>query len=72
MAITTHRSSVIAATEYFPDARRLQIYFTNGEVYSFTQVPGLVYQEFLDADSKGIYFGTHIKEHYEFERVKRA
>lgn len=54
-------SSDIAAAGYDPDTSELQIQFTTGRIYSYQNVPPLIYQLFLEAPSKGSFFARNIK-----------
>lgn len=62
-------SSNIGAIAYIPQAEQLMVQFTNGSVYAYSNVSAEVFEEFLDADSKGKYLNTHIKGVYDYERV---
>lgn len=47
----------------------LRIRFNSGGIYDYYNVPITVYQELLNASSKGKYFHAHIKNVYPFNKV---
>ena len=61
-------SSVIRDYHYDPAARRLDIQFVSGRLYSYCDVPDEVVRAMRRAYSKGEYFNAHIREHYRFTR----
>jgi KTSC domain len=67
MASVPHQSSVLAVTEYFPELQTLDVVFTSGEIYHYSNVPLPLYQDLLAADSKGIFFNAHIRNHFPFQ-----
>ena len=62
-------SSNIAAIGYDREAQRLLVQFTNGSVYSYSDVPVEVFDNFKAAESKGRYLNDYIKGVYNYERV---
>ena len=68
MARIPHQSSVLASSEYFPDRQCLEVEFLSGEIYRYSEVPPSVYQNLLNADSKGFYFNTHVRNRFPFQR----
>jgi hypothetical protein len=62
-----HQSSVLAATEYLPEPQTLDIVFTSGEVYRYSTIPLLLYQNLLEADSKGSFFNAYIRNQFPFQ-----
>ena len=61
-------STVIAAVAYSPDAA-LDIEFTSGATYRYVAVPAQVVQDFLAADSKGVFFNRHIRPRYQHAKL---
>jgi hypothetical protein len=57
-------SSAIEAIGYDAASRRLTIRFVEGHSYDFYGVPESVYQELLNAPSKGGYYNDHIRDRY--------
>jgi len=64
-----HDSSVLAATDYSPANNRLHVIFTSGETYLYSDVPFVVYQALLAADSKGAFFNANIPNIYPFQHL---
>jgi KTSC domain-containing protein len=65
------QSSVITSVEYDEDAGELDIAFTSGKIYRYSDVPLEIYAEFLDAGSKGQFFNDYIKDKYAYAEVRR-
>ena len=63
-------STVIASVSYSTETRILNIQFVSGFVYAYKNVPEEIYNQLRTSKSKGIYFNTHIKDKYFFEKVK--
>jgi KTSC domain len=59
-------SSAIQSIEFDELTNRLQIMFTNGKTYTYFAVPRSVYESFVNASSKGIFFNQFVKDHYTF------
>ena len=64
-------SKLLAAAAYDAPRRRLYLRFHSGEVYRYFTFPAEQYQEFLDAESQGRYFLSHIRSHFPYERLPR-
>lgn len=63
-------SSNVEAIGYDSDNLELHVRFLkSGETYVYYDVEEWVFQEFLQADSKGIYLNTNIKGIYEFNKL---
>lgn len=58
-------STVIRGFDYRPDRRELEVLFTTGRRYLYSNVPGEVAQRFRSAFAKGIYFNRHIRGRYD-------
>jgi len=54
-------SSVIREVTYDHQREILVVRFCDRTTYQYSTVPLRVYQEFLRADSKGVYFNRHIR-----------
>lgn len=48
---------------------RMRVVFSHGGAYDYYRVPSEVYDEFLKAESKGVFFHKHIKKIYNYERA---
>jgi hypothetical protein len=64
-------SSVFTSAAYRGDQRQLYLRFHDGDIYRYFDVPRQRYKEFLAADSKGQYFGRHIRNQFRYEQVHR-
>jgi hypothetical protein len=62
--MTTVESNQVAAIGYDAARKTLQATFTRGTgaVYQYPGVEQAVYEAFMAAESKGKFFGTHIKQ----------
>jgi hypothetical protein len=64
-------SKMLAAVAYDAPRRRLYLRFHTGEVYRYFTFPAEQFQEFLDAESQGKYFLSHIRDQFPYERLPR-
>ena len=62
-------SSNIDMIGYDEDNSQLHVLFKSGAEYAYSEVPPTVFQEFLDADSKGKFLNERIKGRYDYARV---
>ena len=64
-------SKLLTASAY--DARKHTLYlrFRSGDVYRYFEFSREQYQEFLDAESRGRYFLSHIRNHFRYERLAK-
>lgn len=65
-------STLLAWLDYDPLSCRLKIEFHSGERYLYLRVPSTVYQQLLQADSKGTYFNRHIRNHFPYQNLSRT
>jgi hypothetical protein len=72
MARIPHQSSVLAATEYFPDLQALDVVFVSGEIYRYSEVPLPLYQRLLEAESKGSFFNAFIRNQFSFQHFRHS
>ena len=63
-------STVISAINYDAETSTLKIIFVTGKVYDYKNVPEEVYQALRASTSKGTYFNQHIRDQYQFEKIK--
>ncbi len=68
MPIKIESSSVIEFLDYFEEEKVLEIYFLSGNSYVYFEVEPEVYQQFLNADSKGRFYNSQIKGYYDSAR----
>jgi hypothetical protein len=59
-------SPAISAIDYDAPNRQLRVTFPGGNTYKYYDVPRGVYESFLHADSKGLYFNGYIRDRYDF------
>jgi KTSC domain len=59
-------SNAISAIDYDPRTRQLRVTFPGGNTYKYYDVPRGVYESFVHADSKGLYFNGYIRDRYDF------
>ena len=64
-------SKLLAATAYDAPRRRLYLRFHGGEIYRYFPFPAEQHQAFLDAESQGRYFLSHIRNQFPYERLPR-
>uniref|UniRef100_A0A6M3KWK7 Putative RNA binding domain protein n=1 Tax=viral metagenome TaxID=1070528 RepID=A0A6M3KWK7_9ZZZZ len=65
-SIHSVNSSFIKSLAYDPDTHILTVTFTyGGKVLQYAEVPEHVFQNFLESVSKGRYFHSVIKTHYQ-------
>lgn len=64
------QSSSLAAVGYDTATSTLEIEFTSGAVYRYTNVGVETVRELLDAPSMGRYFVHEIKGRYPYARIK--
>ncbi len=64
-------SKLLAAAAYLPHRRLLYLRFQSGDVYRYFTFPAEQYREFLDSESRGRYFLSHIRNQFPYERLGR-
>ena len=62
-------SSNILSIGYDADSMTLEVEFKDGAVYQYFDVPGHVYEAFLNAASIGSYHAREIKGRFRYARV---
>ena len=70
MLRTDFPSSVISEIGYAREGGELIVTFINGKSYVYDSVPPNVFDEFMNAQSKGSYFDTAIRDRYSGREVK--
>jgi len=71
MLLRSVESSMIQAVGYDEDAKTLQVVFNSGKSYQYQEVPKTVYQELLQAASKGSYMRQAIIDCYPYQITTR-
>jgi len=63
-------SSNLASIGYDAENEILEVEFNHGGIYQYFDVPENVYDELMNADSHGQYFGRNIKKAgYQFQKI---
>ena len=62
-------SSGVAAIGYDPPTQTLEVEFLKGSVYQYYGVPEHMYQNIMQAPSKGGFLNTYIRDSYPYSRV---
>ncbi len=63
-------SSSIKSVGYDPDAEILEVEFLKSGIYHYFDVPSRIYEDFINAFSKGRYYTVYIKDAYRYRRIK--
>ena len=63
-------SSLLASVSYDAAAAILEVRFRDEAVYQFTEVPLHIFQDLLQAGSKGTYFNHHIRGLYPYSMLR--
>jgi KTSC domain len=65
-------STMLSAAAYDDSKQILYLRFRNtGDVYRYFEFPDNDYQAFFNADSKGRFFRSHIRDHFRYERMAK-
>jgi hypothetical protein len=62
-------SKLLAASAYDHGNRTLYLRFRSGDVYRYFDFPEQQYKSFLDAESRGRYFLSQIRNQFRYERI---
>jgi hypothetical protein len=65
-------STAIERIGYNADARQLRVTFAGGNTYKYYDVPRGVYESFMQAESKGAFFNSYIRDRYDFALATAA
>ena len=63
-------STAIREIDYDADRDKLLVRFVSGEAYVYVGVPAEVGRSFVEADSKGRFFQSQIRDRYPFNRLE--
>ena len=66
---TVVQSSNLRAVRYDADAHQLDVWFLNGRVYRYFDVPADTYADLIAAPSHGTFFSGSIRGRYRYERL---
>ncbi len=64
-------SKMFLSAAYDAEKRILYLRFRSGDVYRYSDFPQEQYQEFLDAESRGRYFLSCIRDRFRYERLAK-
>lgn len=62
-------SSNVASIGYNAPSETLEVEFTNGAVYQYFNVPSNLYEQLVQAGSKGQFLHVYIRNSYPYSRV---
>ena len=72
MKIIAVDSTSLRTVGYDAERQLLQIEFLNRSIYQYFEVPATVYEELMQAPSKGAYFNRSIRPRFDYALVKVA
>ena len=64
-------SKLLAASAYEAGENTLWLRFRSGDVYRYFDFPEQQYWELLEAESRGRYFLSHIRNQFRYERLAK-
>ena len=64
-------SRMFLSAAYDAESYILYLRFRNGEVYRYFDFPQDRYRDFLNAESRGRHFLTHIRDRFRYERLAK-
>jgi hypothetical protein len=64
-------SKLLTAAAYDASRHTLYLRFRSGEVYRYFEFPDEQYQALLDAESRGRYFLSHIRNQFRYQRLAK-
>jgi hypothetical protein len=64
-------SKLLASSAHDAARQVLYLRFRSGDVYRYFEFRAEQYREFLNAESHGRYFLTHIRNHFRYERLAK-
>ena len=70
-ATSTGASTVIRGAWYLPERRRLELLFTSGRRYVYSEVPMTVANRFAEAQSKGRFYNLEIRNCFPCREIGR-
>jgi hypothetical protein len=62
-------SSNVRSVGYDVVTETLEVEFLNGGVYQYYNVPQLMYEQMMNATSKGQFLNTYVKNQYAYSRT---
>jgi hypothetical protein len=64
-------SKMFLSTAYDVESRTLYLRFRSGDVYRYFEFSAGQYQDFLNAESRGRHFLSHIRDRFRYERLAK-
>ena len=64
-------SKLLAAVAYAAEDHVLYLRFRSGDVYRYFDFPPELYRDLLDAESKGRFFLSQIRNQFRYDRLAR-
>lgn len=64
-------SSALTAVAFSSESNILEVEFRNGLIYEYLDVSRSIYEQLLNAASKGAFFGRFIRNCFQYRRVAR-
>jgi hypothetical protein len=64
-------SKMFTSVAYDAEKRLLYLRFQSGDIYQYFEFPNNDYQQFLNAESKGRYFLSNIRNCFRYERLAK-
>lgn len=65
-------STVIRRFDYWPETQELEILFTTGRRYLYSNVPEEAVRDFRAAFSKGVHFNRFIRDRYPCRELSQS
>jgi len=63
-------SSNISSIGYDSESQTLEIEFRSGDIYQYFMVPESTYNALMSASSHGSFFHHHIKDRYQWRKIR--
>ncbi len=63
-------SKTLKTAVYQPKDAWLELEFRSGAIYRYLRVPQEIYQQLLQAESKGRYFNEHIRDRFPTVKIR--
>jgi len=64
-------SKMFLSTAYDAENRTLYLRFRSGDVYRYFEFSAEQYRDFLNAESRGRHFLSHIRDRFRYERLAK-
>lgn len=62
-------STNLKSVGFDPKTKTLEVEFIHGGVYRYYEVPAEIHSGLINAESKGKYFQTNVRQKFRFERI---